>query len=221
MREPGVSNIWSSRRGLAVAVLSGLMAGCAPLPPTPTKPAPPALRSEAQVQPGCLRPGRAWFTAAPFATNIDLRVYVELDGSASKATVVSSSGNTALDQAFVAAALKCRYTPARQSDGNAVASSYVMTQSWIAGQSSTGPQRCFLPDYPKLALRAERSGQVRIRFMVPAADAAAEVRVMPPTDPAFAEAAHASATHCLALVEAREGLKPQQWYEVAFNFHIH
>lgn len=216
-----MSEIRSSRHVWTAALLGGLVAGCAPLPPTPTKPAGPSIRSEAQVQPGCLRPSKALFAAAPFATNIDLRIYVELDGTASKATVASSSGNAALDQAFVAAALKCRYTPARLLDDTAVASNYVMTQSWIAGQSSTGPQRCFLPDYPKLALRAERSGQVRIRFMVPDAAAHAEVRVMPPTDPAFAEAAHASATGCLAHAEAREGLKPQQWYEVAFNFHVH
>ncbi len=208
----------SGRHVWQAALLSSFLAGCAT--PPPARPAGPVIRSEAQVQPGCLRPDKAFFTAAPFATNIDLRVYVELDGSASKATVVSSSGHKALDQAFVTAALKCRYAPARTQDDAAIASSYVMTQSWIAGQSSTGPQRCFLPDYPKLALRAERSGQVRIRFMVPEPDATAQVRVLPPTDPSFAEAAHASATACLLHPEAREGLKPQQWYEVAFNFRV-
>ena len=153
------------------------------------------------------------------ASTVDLRVKVEASGIASSVAVVNSTGSARLDEAFVASALKCRYTPATQ-DSTAVAHTYVVTQTWIAGQPFTGPRRCFMPDYPLAALRNEQVGVVRLRFMVPAADAPAQVVVMPVTTPVLVPPAKASATACLMHPEARQGLKPGYWYEVSYNFRL-
>ena len=209
---------WTVVRGGAAALLAGALASCATSPP---KPATPVVRSDPAVQPGCLLPDKALFDEVPRARTTDLQLRVEADGSASAATVTNSTGSARLDEAFVAAALKCRYTPATGQYKAAIASSYLMTQSWIPGQSFTGPQRCFLPDYPPSLLRNAQSGEVRLHFMTPAApDAPPQVIVLPGTDPALAAPSRASASACLATPEARQGLKAEQWYEVSFYFRV-
>lgn len=212
-----------SRLALLVLVTAGL-AACstapAPVPPASPKPVAAAIGTRPMVQPGCLLPEKSLFMQAPEANEVSLQVMVLPDGSAAHASIARSTGYEPLDQAFIEAALKCRYSPARLDDGTRVARTHLMTQNWRPGQSFTGPQRCFLPDYPTLALRTERSGEVRLRFMLPEAQEAAQVLVMPPTEPVFATPAKAMATGCLALPEARLGLKLQQWYEVSFYFRI-
>lgn len=205
-------------RVATAALLAATLAGCA-TPPAST-PSTPALRSRPAVEPGCLLPDKTLFAEAPRARTIDLRLKVEIDGNASHAAVTNSTGSARLDEAFVAAALKCRYTPAATPDKTAVAASYLMTQSWIPGQSFTGPQRCFLPDYPPSALRNAQSGVVRLRFMMPAASETPQVLVMPGTDPILSAPSQASAAACLMNAEARQGLKTETWYEVSFSFRV-
>lgn len=205
--------------GTAATLLVGTLTGCST--PPPSTPSTLMIRSYPAVQPGCLLPDKALFAEVPRARTIDLRLKVEVDGRASSATVTNPTGSAQLDEAFVTAALKCRYTPATKQDKTVIASSYLMTQSWTPGQSFTGPQRCFLPDYPPSALRNAQSGEVRLRFMTPAAlEAAPQVLVMPGTDPALAVPSKASAAACLTNPEARQGLKAEQWYEVSFHFHV-
>ncbi|MBI3346679.1 MAG: energy transducer TonB [Burkholderiales bacterium] len=207
-------------RGCAAMLLIGTLTACS-TPPSATLSG-LVVRSYPAIQPGCLLPDKALFVEVPRARTIDLRLQVEADGRASSAVVANSTGSARLDEAFIAAALKCRYTPATAQDKTAIAHTHLMTQTWIPGQSFTGPQRCFLPDYPPSALRNAQSVEVRVRFMAPAAlDAPAQVLVVPGTDPLLAAPSKASASACLMHPEARQGLKAEQWYEVSFHFRVH
>ena len=91
------------------------------------------------------------------------------DGTVSNATVASSSGFQDLDDATIAAASKCKFSPALKK-GKPVVSSVPFTHVWTlpAPAPAPGPPKalCKKPEYPAASIRYEEQGTVTLSFLI-------------------------------------------------------
>ena len=82
-------------------------------------------------------------------------------------------------------------------------------------------QSCFRPDYPPDSLRREEEGRTTLAFLVPAGDAAPEVKVVGSSGFKSLDAgAFQKATQCLADAEVRAGLAPDRWYRQSILWEL-
>ena len=198
--------------------LAAAVTACTAPPRSPVQG--PAAFTPASLKAGCLLPDPELLGTAdrPIATT--LRVRVDEAGTATDAQVVESTGSDRLDDAFRAAARRCLFTPA-ETDGTPTRDSHELAYAWTPDQSFLGPARCFMPPYPRRALRAGDEATVRIQFLVPSAGGAVQVRAQAtPASTALSTASTEAVTQCLAHPEARVGIAPDTWHAVHYVWRL-
>ena len=173
----------------------------------PEGPPPPGVMRPSLL-PGCALPSpRLIADAAP--VHVQLALAVAPSGSVTGVETRKSSGHSELDAAFVDAARACRFVPV--AGGRKL--EYKLEYRYDGGPMTSGIHACFSPEYPRLAMRREEEGTTTLAFLVPAGDAAAQVRMVGSSGSrSLDEGALAMASSCLANPGVRAGLVPDRWH---------
>lgn len=171
------------------------------------------LPFQPRLLPGCALPAPKLIAAAA-PVDVKLKVAVAPSGSVLRADVVKGSGDSALDAAFLKAALACRF--AAIGSGRVDAGSEleaVMRFRLDAGVLPIGIHGCFPVDYPPRAQNRGEEGMTGIRFFLPAGDAAPQVKLAVASGSAVLdEAALTMASTCLSQPGVRGELAADRWY---------
>ncbi len=214
-------------RFACAAIAAATLAGCAtrlPPPPPPTIPQP--VRFTAVLQPGCLLPAPTLLRKSP-TSRATLALRVDATGRVESATVRDSAGNSELDAALRAAAMRCKFTPAYVVEGAArtrtdVLDDQVLNLRWPAEGELVGSARCMTPGYPHAARRSEEMGQVVVRFRkspetgqpeVQLQKASAAMRTLQPLS-------MRAVSECLAHDEVAAELPADKWIAVYYDWRL-
>ncbi len=176
----------------------------------------------ARMRGTCLLPEPALLSTVKVPTSIGLSIDVSEQGNATSVIVNGSSGNWAIDEAFVVAGSRCTFHPAT-IDGKAVPrSQHEIEFRWTPGYEFLGPKRCFHPPhYPKQALLKAESSKVMVGFLIPSdgGDAKIWVKSNPPSRILEAVSVN-SVRSCLEFSETRVGLLMDIMYETPFVYML-
>ncbi|MBI5270127.1 MAG: hypothetical protein HY856_10675 [Burkholderiales bacterium] len=214
---------------LLVAPWLAMLASCAAQRPAPVPVVPlpsPPLRFAPVLEPGCLLPRPELLLQAP-SRQATMALDVDETGRVVAASLHASTGLSELDSALKAAVLLCRLAPAYVLEGQPrvrrnVAEKHELTVTWPATGPLVGPQRCFTPDYPHAARRAEETGRVVVLFRKSSASGQAEVQVRPGSVGfrSLRSLSTRTVSDCLAHDEVSATLPVDQWISVAYDWRL-
>lgn len=198
--------------------LTLLIAACSQAPTTPT-PIPHIGISRAPVLlPGCIIPDSSLIGAnAPL--EVAMKLQLNQEGKVESVKMTQGSSSEALNQAFIAAAKACRFSPALREE-KPVAAERELSFAWRANTLPRGINQCFTPDYPVRARRAEVEGVTLLEFYFEDQTSAPIVRVYRSAGSSILDIeAVKSAAACLVSPSIRKDLKPKQVYrqEIAWK----
>jgi TonB family protein len=133
--------------------------------PQPAQPA-VSLTTLARPLPGCMFPD---FSSVPLLPEgrvpVAFRVSVNAQGTATAASVVTSSASPAADQIWVDALLRCKYSPAT-ANGRPIDSIVTESHRWNHHERRKGLGRCHYPPYPSAARKNNEQGDVVVGFVI-------------------------------------------------------
>lgn len=205
----------------ALIPLALLIAACsqAPMVSTAPTPIPHIGTSRAPILlPGCTIPDSSLIGAnAPF--EVIMKLHLNQEGKVESVQMTQGSRSEGLNQAFIAAAKACGFSPALRED-KPVAAERELSFAWLANTLPRGINQCFTPDYPVRARRAEVEGVTLLEFYFENETSAPIVRVYRSAGSAILDnEAVKSAASCLANPNIRKDLKPKQVYrqEIAWK----
>jgi TonB family protein len=169
---------------------------------------PPAVL-QPPLLPGCALPSPKLIAAAA-PVDVELNIAIAQSGSVVNIEIHRGSGNPELDAAFISAARACRFAGV---DVVSVEERYKLEQKlrfrFDGGLPPIGINQCFPTEYPSLARRRGEEGTTAIRFLVPAGDAAPEVKLAHSSGSgSLDKRALLVASSCLSNVSVRAELAP-------------
>lgn len=178
-----------------------------PAPQVETKPK-PVVRAPSLL-PGCLVPQQQ-LVAAGGSVEVAVALFISAEGRVVSAELEKSSGNVELDDAFIRATSKCTFQAATE---NGAPIHHAYSLKFRSASSLQGLSLCFMPDYPRAALRTSAEGTVEIAFRVSEGSHEPEIRLIKSTDsrPLNAETVR-TAKACLQHPAVRSSLLPNAWY---------
>jgi TonB family protein len=160
--------------------------------------------------PGCALPSPKLIAAAA-PVDVELTIVVAPSGSVVSVETQRGSGNPELDAAFVSAARACRFAGV---SGARINLEHKLRYRYEGGRPPIGIHACFPAEYPSLARRRGEEGTTKLLFLIPAGDAAPEVKLARPSGSSSLDAgALLVGSGCLANPRVRAELAPGQWYE--------
>jgi TonB family protein len=233
-RDPALCGDAARLRRAALAYLTLALAalgGCTAPPPRPVPLPVPAQPVAPQVSapvllPGCVLPLPELLAQAATPRAV-LAVQVDAGGQVTAAKVRAGTGSADLDVALQSALQACRFQPASALDLATlqridVASDRMLEVRWTVPPVPYGPHRCLTPDYPRLALRREEAGRVRVQFRKDAATGAIEthLRQAAPGAGSLVALSLRAVSICLQHETARAQLPPDTWFAIDYDWRL-
>lgn len=209
-------------------LLCAALVSCAAQPvvaPVKVAPAPP-VRFDAVLLPGCLLPAPSLLAQAsrPGAT---MTVSIDAAGSVSSAVLASSTGSAELDASLQAAMRRCRFAPAYEVDRSThsrmeVPEGRTLGIHWPSPPAEFGPHRCFTPDYPHTARRAEEQGRIVAMFRKSSATGEVESQLRSDSAPlrTLRALSLAAVSACMAHEEARAMAPADKWVSILYDWRL-
>jgi TonB family protein len=204
-------------RVIVQSLLCFLISGCSQQPAKAPPPVSIGISRAPSLLPGCAVPD-----AALIAENAPLELVMTLavdnEGSVTAARVTKASRSAELDQAFVAAARKCLFAPALL-DNKPTTATRELSFVWQSSSPPSGINRCFLPDYPRQATRADAQGIAEVQFIFVNDTTPPDVRLVRSSGSSVLDKESVlSATLCLSTASVRQSLKLNQYYRQAISW---
>lgn len=211
-----------------LSLLAFLLASCASQPPLSSlPPAPPIVRFEAILEPGCLLPPPDILRRAT-VQSATVIVLISETGSATTASLKGNTGSVELDNELVASMLRCNFSPAYDAGGmpyvkKEVAITQEVAVVWPSDAKLIGPSHCIQPAYPHAARRSEESGRVRVAFQKRSSDGqieaqiregSAKLRVLRPLS-------IRAVTQCLQHDSVQSELDFDKWYLIDYVWRLY
>lgn len=180
----------------------------------------------AVLQPGCALPDPALLVQAPVSSG-KLQLQVDGQGRVVATHVARSTGHSDIDRALLAAAERCRFSPAYIIDvpsfsKQIVSSSYAMEVQWSANRPMVGAARCFRPDYSHAARRSEEEGPVVVQYRRLSSSGQVEASVRPgPLRLAHLDRLSLDAvTRCLDHADIKSSLPADKLLLIAYDWRL-
>ena len=197
-----------------------LLQACQTAPQSVRPPASPPS-TLATTMPGCLFPDFASVPSLPEGfVPIAFRISVNAQGNATAASVVTSSGSPAADQVWVAALLRCKYSPAT-ANGQPIDSTVTESQTWNHRDRRKGLSRCRYPPYPSAARKNNEQGTVVVGFVIDPATRRAETQLVTSSGhPRLDETTKRYIDACLGHEEVRNDYPPGKPQQIRYEWQL-
>ena len=204
-------------------LFSVFLASCATPASDPPRPTPIA----ATLQPGCLLPSAGLLQQTSVQGAL-LSLAVDESGHVTASNMLSKTGSPEVDAALLAAAARCRFTPAYIFDVSLlrrvnVSTTYQLKIDWPRQGPMIGPKRCLNPDYPHTARWVREAGHVTVFYRLDSASGKTEFEVPQDSSAAMKILGPISVkavSDCLAHKEVAAELTPDKWMSVNFEWRL-